>query len=263
MNKIEVAKRVYRHGIRWVKKNLPMILSVGAGIGVAVTVYEAVKETPKAVEKIKEKEKLDPDMTTLQKVAVGAPEMKATIIAFLVTEGMLVASTGSWMKKVAGFSVLYSAVVADKETKEKALKAAEELIGKEKMDALKKQVGLETSDGYTAEKTAKRDNTPKFGRNEIRPCRCKLTGAICRNSYNGLVAGMEDSIEEAKTYGIVSMGDVLYRCKFPDGDIGSMMVFDKDLDFNIVETTIDGAVGWELNILQDPVPDYDSRVSFG
>lgn len=61
-------------------KHAPQIMAVaGAACFIGATVC-AIKETPKAMEKLEEKKKLDPNMTTLQKAAVVAPEFKGVIV---------------------------------------------------------------------------------------------------------------------------------------------------------------------------------------
>lgn len=61
-------------------KHAPQIMAVaGAACFIGATVC-AIKETPKAMEKLEEKKKLDPNMTTLQKMAVVGPEFKGVIV---------------------------------------------------------------------------------------------------------------------------------------------------------------------------------------
>ena len=60
-------------------KHGPQIMAV-AGVGCFIAgTYCAIKETPKAMVKLEEKRKLDPNMGKLQTVAVVVPEYKATV----------------------------------------------------------------------------------------------------------------------------------------------------------------------------------------
>lgn len=268
MTKLEMARRAWKHGKHFVKKNLPMILSVGAGIGTAVTVVMAVKEAPKAAERVKEKEKIDPNMTVPEKIVVGGQQMPATIMAFLITEGLIFASTGSWMKRVAGFSVLYSAAVADKESKDKVLKAAEKLIGKDMMDEFKKQVGI--TEPISAKDAEDMINNPEQieGKNEIRRCELALTGQIFDASYNDLVRGLEYSRRRIKPndYGslrdlndYMALNDICIKIKCPTSDIGDQIGYAAGDDFrwSIVPENIKGAAGWKVYIYPDPKDSFD------
>lgn len=252
MDKIKAAKHLWKAAGHFVKKNLPTIMTIGAGVGCAVTVGLAIKATPRAVEKIEEKKKKDPDLTIWEKIAVGGPEYAAAIMAFLVTEGLLFGSNHVNLKRIAGLGALYSAVCADKETKEKALKAAEEFIGKEKMTEIREKV-LE-------------EKQPKFGSGERRPCILSYQnfqiGGIFYNSYDGIDMAMTDALEEAKTYGAVKLSDVLSRLKMPDEYyIGDILVLDKDMDYCVYATTINGTPGWNVSLSTEPLIDHDAHLS--
>ena len=82
-------------------KYAPQILAAaGAGCFVAGT-YCAIKETPKAMEKLEEKKALDPDMTKLQQVAVVLPEYKKTVMC---VAGGAVCTYLAWKKEGEGNS---------------------------------------------------------------------------------------------------------------------------------------------------------------
>ena len=280
MSTFDTVRLVCKHGGTFIKKNLPTIMTIGAGIGVGVTSYFAIKATPAAMEKIKEKEALDPDMTTLQKVAVAVPEYAPAIVAFAITEGLLLGANHINLKKIATISALYSALSADKKTKEKALKAAEEIIGKEKMDDIKKAVGVTkesvvaTSEGmndYEAEKLAEKIEYSKQGKNEVRPCRFNWTGQLFHNSYNGLYAGLLKASEQFRwptaaerkegRVGLVCINDLLHYIKCPACGAGDEYAFvcsgpNEELQWSITETTIDDKLGYEVYIWPDPTNDF-------
>lgn len=272
MGTIDTVKVVWKHGSSFIKRNLPTIMTVGAGIGVAVTVGLAIKATPSAVEKIRAKEEIDPDMTTLQKVAVGAPDYAATIMAFAITEGLMFGANHMNLKRIATISALYSALSADKKTKEKVLSAAEEIIGKEKMDDIKKAVGMEEK---TPKEAVKNDDdilpgeavssTAAFsGRYEKRPCRLTYNnqqiGETFINSFNGIDEAMSDCACEAETYGAVSMDKVMSRLKMSKAYIGSILALDKDMDYSITADKINGATGWNVELSDEPLIDYDASL---
>ena len=248
MDKLKAAKQLWKAAGHFVKKNLPTIMTIGAGVGCAVTVGLAIKATPKAIEKIEEKKKKDPDLTIWEKIAVGGPEYAAAIMAFLITEGLL-------------FGSIYSAVCADKETKEKALKAAEELIGKEKMTEIREKVLKEE-----AEETKAEEKPPKFGSGERRPCILTYQnfqiGGIFYNSYDGIDMAMTDALEEAKTYGAVKLSDVMTRLKMPDEYyIGDILVLDQDMDYCVYAATVNGTPGWNVSLNTEPLIDHDAHLS--
>lgn len=261
MDKIKAAKQLWKAAGHFVKKNLPTIMTIGAGVGCAVTVGLAIKATPKAIDKIEEKKKKDPDLTIWEMIAIGGPEYAAAIIAFLITEGLMFGSNHVNLKRLAGLGALYSAVCADKETKEKALKAAEELLGKEKMTEIREKVLKEE-----AEKPKIEEKLPKFGTGERRPCILTYQnfqiGGIFNNSYDGIDMAMTDALEEAKTYGAVKLSDVMTRLKMPDEYyIGDILVLDQDMDYCVYASTINGTPGWNVSLNTEPLIDHDAHLS--
>ena len=261
MDKIKAAKQIWKAAGHFVKKNLPTIMTIGAGVGCAVTVGLAIKATPRAIEKIEEKKKKDPELTIWEMAAIGGPEYAAAIVAFLITEGLLFGANHVNFKRIAGLGALCSALSADKETKDKALKAAEELLGKEKMAEIKDKILQEEADEARLEEKA-----PKFGTGERRPCilsyRNFQIGGIFYNSYDGIDVAMTDALEEAKTYGAVKLSDVMTRLKMPDEYyIGDILVLDKDMDYCVYASTINGTPGWNVCLSTEPLIDHDAHLS--
>lgn len=262
MSKIETAKKVGEFMIHFAKKNLPSIMSVCGGIGVVVTTGLAIKETPKAMEKIEAKKVKDPDISALEMVAVAVPEYAPALIAFAITEGLIFGANHINLKRIAALGALYTGVCADKETKEKALKALEEIVGKEKVEEIKKKVIAESA----VEEHIPVSTTEVIkGRSEKRPCRLvyfnKQIGGVFYNSYDGIERAMSDVEEEARTNGVAKFSTLMKRLNMNGGYyIEDLLVLDEDMDYLVYAATIDGAAGWEISLETEPLIDYDARL---
>lgn len=141
---IKSAGKVFKTTKGTIVKHLPQIMAVaGAGCFIAATVC-AVKETPKAMEKLEEKKAIDPDMTTLQKAAVIVPEYKKTIGMTLLGTGF---TAGAWHLvngRMTALSTMLAAAVKDKET---LIEASKEVVGEEKTgEVLAKQEEIKEAD---------------------------------------------------------------------------------------------------------------------
>lgn len=260
MSKLETAKKVLDFTIHMGKKHLPTLMSIGAGIGVVVTTCLTIKETPKAMEKVAKKKEIDPDISVLETAAVAIPEYAPALIAFAVTEGLIIGANHVNLKRIAALGALYMGATADKEKALEALKAAEQVIGKEKIDEIKKRID---PDGKTClnQEAFDVEKTTKYGKNEKRPCIIGFTGSKFVASYNELEAGIKKSKESFSPVGdafYISLGDVLYNLHAPACDAGDLLGFQNDFDAMIVECIIDGAVGWKVVFCSDVLPDYDS-----
>lgn len=107
----------------------PQIMAgCGAACFVAATVC-AVKETPDAMEKLKEKEALDPEMTVLQKAAVIVPEYKKTLI-FTGAGGAL--TLAAWKIEATRFAEMAACLAAAMKDNDRLVAAAKEVVGEEK-----------------------------------------------------------------------------------------------------------------------------------
>lgn len=144
--------RVFKKSKNQIIKHAPQIMAVaGASCFVAAT-YCAVKETPKAMEKLEEKKALDPDMSTLQKVAVVAPEYKKTICFTLAGVGF---TAGAWKIEAGRMAELLGAISVLQKENDGLIEAAKEVVGEEKTgDILAKKEELlsntyETESGYS------------------------------------------------------------------------------------------------------------------
>lgn len=126
---IKTLTKVFNRSKDTIIKHAPQIMAVtGAACFVGATVC-AIKETPKAMEKLEEKKALDPDMTVLQKGAVLVPEYKKTLIFTGVGIGL---TFGAWKieaTRMAEITAIASAALKDNE---RLVAAAKEVVGEEK-----------------------------------------------------------------------------------------------------------------------------------
>ena len=106
----------------------PQIMAVaGCGCFMAAT-YCAVKETPKALEKLEEKKALDPDMSVLQKAAVLVPEFKGCISFTTLGLGL---SFGAWKVESIRFAEMSAVAAAALKDNERLIDAAKSVVGEE------------------------------------------------------------------------------------------------------------------------------------
>lgn len=259
MNKLEMLKHIIKASSKFVRKNLPTIMSIGAGIGACAAVGLAIKETPAAVEKIEQRLEKDPDISAIEKGAAAAPELAPAIIVLVLTLVLIFGANRINLKRIAGLATLYSAVSVDSKIKEKALEKAEDILGKEKIDEIKAKVLKEEPKDIPSSEHSE----PLYGRSERRPCRLiyknKPIGGIFYNSYNGIDIAMTDIAEEANTYGAASMKKLLTLLKMSDEYyIGDLLVVGPDFDYTIYSATVGNAAGWDVCINEDLMIDYDS-----
>lgn len=129
MNFIKTATRIFNKYKKPIMDHAPQIL---AGLGVACFVTGtvcAVKETPGAMEKLKEKEALDPEMTMLQKAAVIVPEYKKTELA--VATGLVLTSV-AWRWEAHKMAEALAALAAVTKDNDRLITAAKTVVGEEK-----------------------------------------------------------------------------------------------------------------------------------
>lgn len=121
----------------------PQILAAaGVACFVGGTVC-AVKETPKAMEKLKEKEALDPDMSVLQKAAVIVPEYKKSELC--VATGLVLTSV-AWKWEAHKMAEALAALAAVTKDNDRLIAAAKEVVGEEKTKEI-----VEKKNEFTAE----------------------------------------------------------------------------------------------------------------
>ena len=110
-------------------KHGPQIMAVaGAACFIGATIC-AVKETPKAMAKLEEKKALDKNMTNLQKMAVLAPEYKATIVC---TAAGIIFTGLSWRFEAKHVATLTAALGGAVKEKDAIIEASKEIVGEEK-----------------------------------------------------------------------------------------------------------------------------------
>ena len=124
-------------------KYAPQIMAAAGATCFVAATYCAVKETPQAMEKLEEKKALDPDMSTLQKVAVVAPEYKKTICFTLAGVGF---TAGAWKIEAARMAEITGALAAALKDNDRLVDAANAVVGEDKTKEI-----IEKKDEFTAE----------------------------------------------------------------------------------------------------------------
>lgn len=182
-------------------KHAPQIMAAaGVGCFVAAT-YCAIKETPSAMEKLKEKEELDPDMTLLQKAAVVGPEYKKTLAC---TAGGIGLTVGAWKVEASRMAELAGVAATALANNRKFQEAAEKVVGEEKAKEITEKVVKD-------ECPFEEDEDPSICLpDEYRkvPCLFKTTGQTFIQSRKGLEEGMEQSVNDLHDNGYVMLGEV-------------------------------------------------------
>ena len=140
---VKTLTKIFAKSKKTIIDHAPQIMAVvGAGCFVGATVC-AIKETPKAMEKLEEKKALDPEMSTLQKAAVLVPEYKKTLIFTGVGIGF---TFGAWKieaTRMAEITAIASAALKDNE---RLVAAAKEVVGEEKTKEI-----VDKKEEFTAE----------------------------------------------------------------------------------------------------------------
>ena len=140
---VKTLTKIFAKSKKTIIDHAPQIMAVvGAGCFVGATVC-AIKETPKAMDKLEEKKALDPEMSTLQKAAVLVPEYKKTLIFTGVGIGF---TFGAWKieaTRMAEITAIASAALKDNE---RLVAAAKEVVGEEKTKEI-----VDKKEEFTAE----------------------------------------------------------------------------------------------------------------
>ena len=135
--------RYTRNGLYLFKENSSTILGVLAGIGVVETTYFAIKESPKAKEAIDRATTLKgSELTTLEKVAAGAPELKKTGFSFSFTEAMLICSL---VKSAKDKAALVTAVSLAEERFRDLQSKNVEILGEKKATEIQDAVAIDSA----------------------------------------------------------------------------------------------------------------------
>lgn len=129
-------------------KYAPQIMAAAGATCFMAATYCAVKETPQAMEKLEEKKALDPDMSTLQKVAVVAPEYKKTICFTLAGVGF---TAGAWKIEAARMAEVLGALSMLQKDNDKLIEAAKEVVGEEKTGEIMAKKEELLADNYQTE----------------------------------------------------------------------------------------------------------------
>lgn len=129
-------------------KYAPQIMAAAGATCFVAATYCAVKETPQAMEKLEEKKALDPDMSTLQKVAVVGPEYKKTICFTLAGIGF---TAGAWKIEAARMAEVLGALSVLQKDNDKLIEAAKEVVGEEKTGEIMAKKEELLSESYQTE----------------------------------------------------------------------------------------------------------------
>ena len=249
-------------------KHAPQIMAVaGAACFIGATVC-AIKETPKAMEKLEEKKKLDQNMTTLQKAAVVAPEFKGTVSFTAIGLGL---SFGAWkieMDKVAkDLATAASIASAAFDGKKNYVEAAKKIVGEEKAqeieDESKRQQGCVIA-------MPGQDLDPDLltpDSHIVKPCKFNLTDRGFFKSREAIVEIMEDLTDELRDNGYITLDTIVTRLYGGSCPINVGYVVERSDGFgyskadaeHVLRYRIDPweddfhRLGWHLQIIDEPV----------
>lgn len=93
---IESSKYLVKGAVKWGKKHLPLICAGMSTLGLGVTItYTAIDTKNYVIAIEQEQAKLGRQLTTMEKIKVGAPEYARTGVAALITGGLIWAGYGS------------------------------------------------------------------------------------------------------------------------------------------------------------------------
>lgn len=248
-------------------KHAPQIMAVaGAACFIGATVC-AIKETPKAMEKLEEKKKLDPNMTTLQKAAVVAPEFKGTVSFTAIGLGL---SFGAWkieMDKVAkDLAAAASIASAAFDGKKNYVEAAKKIVGEEKAqeieDESKRQQGCVIAmPGQDLDADMLIPDTDR-----VVPVHFNLTDKTFFSTRNKITEIMEDLVVELRDNGYIPLDTIVSRLYGGSSPINVGYIASRSDAFgysqaeaeHILRYRIDPweddfhRLGWELEIIDEP-----------
>lgn len=135
--------RYTRRGLYLFKDNSSTILGVLAGLGVVETTYFAIKESPKAKEAVDNAKTLKgSELTVLETVAAGAPELKKTAFSFSFTEALLICSL---VKSAKDKAALVTAVSLAEERFRDLQNKNVEILGEKKASEIQDAVAIDSA----------------------------------------------------------------------------------------------------------------------
>lgn len=113
----------------WLKRNGSTLLTIASGIGFITTLYFAIRNTPKAIERKEEAEKENPDheLTTIEIVKAEIPEYIPTIISGVGTLACMIGSNVLSRKQQAN---LTTALIALQQTFDTYKDRVDDICGK-------------------------------------------------------------------------------------------------------------------------------------
>lgn len=247
--KLNIWKRiedVARVSKKTIVKYAPQLMAVaGAGCFIGAT-YCAIKETPEATRRLEEKQKLDENMSALEKVAVGGPAYKKT--ACLTVAG-LVFTAGAWkiesdkmaeMVGIAATAISHSRVVDD---------VTKEVVGEEKAKEIKDKVNASRDDICPFDEADPNLIIP--GEYAKVPCMFALTGQTFTNSRKGIVDGMESSIMYLKNSGEICIEEVVGNIGGGQLDLELFWTVDRTNGFGYDEDATREMLGYSIEPWED------------
>ena len=234
--------RVFKKSKNQIIKHAPQIMAVaGASCFVAAT-YCAVKETPKAMEKLEEKKALDPDMSTLQKVAVVAPEYKKTICFTLAGVGF---TAGAWKIEATRMAEMVGIASTAIDKNRKLEEAARAVVGDEKAEEIVKKADDDICPFDEDPDTIVPDEY------KIVPCRIAMTGKTYWSSRKKMIDAMTTCQEELKENGFIGIEDVYGNLGAGQCDMDLCWAVSKSDGFGYDDFACKNELGYQIVCWED------------
>lgn len=146
---VQVVKTAFRHGLKFVSKNLPTIMTVCGIAGMGYTAYEVSRSTLEADKAIKEakavKEEAGEELTKKEKAIIILKKCWKAFLAGLITIGFFCGANHISLKRQAVLSAAYAMTTNEfKEYKEKV----KETLGEKKSEKIEDDIAAEKIASY-------------------------------------------------------------------------------------------------------------------
>lgn len=242
MNLVNTLTKIVKKSKNTLIKYAPQIMAVaGASCFVAGT-YCAIKETPKAMEKLEKKKALDPDMTTLQKIAVAAPEYKKTICFTLAGVGF---SAGAWKIEGTRFAEMAGVATTALANNRKLEDAAAKVVGEEKAQEIieksREEIPFDEDDPDI--------NVPDEYRKV--PCRIDMTGKTWWGTRKEIEDGMVQTIRDLKDKGWVMVEELYDNVGAGQCDMDCGWTISKSDGFGYDDEAAHQELGYHIEAWED------------
>lgn len=253
--KFEVFKKVTKlicKSKKEIVKHAPQIMAAaGAACFIGATVC-AIKETPKANKKLEEKKALDPDMSTLQKVAVAGPEYKGTIALTAAGVALNVCAWKVEADKVAKILTtsagLYTAAI---DSKKNYVEATKEVVGEEKAKEIEEEA--KKKNGVIISSTGSELDADLLipDRNRVVPCKFSVTKKTWYTTYEKIKDAMDDLIEQLQENGYISLSDITYRLYGEDCEINVGYIVERSDGYGYLEQDAEHRLRYKIDAWED------------